>query len=209
MSKTSLSFSYYLTAVLLFVHTTIVLCLLMASVSAALGALPEKWHATMEVPVVLGHLIDNYPVEVLDPNYTVSKIESRNVTLKAKPINNSIHFQAFIYLFGALYVLLFTLIIYQLFKILSSIKSKLPFTLKNIDRVKYIGLCILIIPIFDYFSKGFIVSSLENKFKVENGFVDNSVAFDFELIFMALVVLALADIFIRGRELQNLEDLTV
>ena len=101
----------------------------------------------------------------------------------------------------------FQYILILLKNILIDVQQKTPFSIKNITRLKYMGIAYLVSSIVLSFVNGSLFSVIINTFDIFEANVNFSI--DFQSVFMGTLILILAYVFEYGALLQEDSDMTV
>ncbi len=101
----------------------------------------------------------------------------------------------------------FQFILIQLKKIITDVYNKIPFSDKNIKRLKYMGIAYLISSIVLPMVNGSLFVKVANTFNIFDATINFSI--NFQSVFIGLIILILAYVFEYGAALQEDIDLTV
>lgn len=101
----------------------------------------------------------------------------------------------------------FQFILIQLKKIITDVYNKIPFSDKNIKRLKYMGIAYLISSVVLPILNGSLFVKVANTFNIFDATINFSI--DFQSAFIGIIILILAYVFEYGASLQEDIDLTV
>ena len=104
-------------------------------------------------------------------------------------------------------LLFFQFILIQLKTIISDVSNKIPFSDKNIKRLKYMGIAYLVSSIVLPIVNGTLFVKIANTFNIFDATINFSI--DFQSVFIGIIILILAYVFEYGATLQEDIDLTV
>ena len=210
LQKISVDVSYWITKTIFFIAVLIVVYMLVMSLTALFGVMPEKFFATIELPLILENTAANYPVTELNEELMSKGIEIKHVELEVLPHDNRTA-QFLSYLHAAFYVSLISFILYRLLNFVSSVRSNDPFNGNNVKYIFQIGVTLLTLAVYDWLVRLITKISYAKYFVVNDARFAKVTVIDInlELVFCAMIIMVLAQAFKRGNELQELENLTV
>jgi uncharacterized membrane protein len=104
-------------------------------------------------------------------------------------------------------LLFFQFILIQLKQIITDVYNKIPFSDKNIIRLKYMGIAYLISSVVLSMVNGLLFVKIVNTFNIFDATINFSI--DFQSAFIGVIILILAYVFEYGAALQEDIDLTV
>ncbi|MBI1784550.1 DUF2975 domain-containing protein [Candidatus Sumerlaeota bacterium] len=108
-----------------------------------------------------------------------------------------------------LHVLMAAFIVYQLRAIFRSIAAKAPFHPSNAKRIRSIGLVVLGVQILGIFMNFGVMKHLKNTFEVSGLELHPQSSFNPGVVYLAMVLLVIAEVFRIGAELKAEQDLTI
>ena len=178
---------------------------------AFLNILPKYHDASFELPVHLENPITYYEVENLSDYLFAKRIEIKKANLEIGTRDKSWP-QGIGYLHAAVYLAFFFLILLYLSKILKSFEAKYPFTSRNPLFIRNIGFLSIGLGIYEFLIMLFVCRFFHDKFNLQHGKTLEFPSFwdlNLDAIFLGFILLALAQVFRQGEELQELESQTV
>ncbi len=104
-------------------------------------------------------------------------------------------------------LLFFQFILIQLKTIITDVSNKIPFSDKNVKRLKYMGIAYLISSIVLPIVNGTLFVTLAKTFNIFDATINFSI--DFQSVFIGIIILIIAYVFEYGAALQEDIDLTV
>ena len=123
------------------------------------------------------------------------------------PITVNFQNAALLFLLLAATLTIFLTITYQLKVIFSNLKQNNPFDEHNIQRIKNIGLILMLSAFFHFFFNIFIVHYLNTHFKVDS--VALTSKFNFSYLAIGMILIIVAEVFRRGASLEQENNLTI
>lgn len=211
MSKSIISFSHLISKIFLSINLLLVLIFGILFLTSLCGWIHDPIVPNIGFQFHLSDLTENYPVKILDSDFQAKGIQIKKAELEIESIKYKRMICVLGYLLAAAYFSFYVIILYWLSRILSSFNSSRPFTFQNVKRIRGIAATIFLGVMCEYFIYISIYFYFKNKFVIENaepnlpGITD----INWELIFVSLVIFALAEVFKRGSELEELEKLTI
>ncbi|MEL6256289.1 MAG: DUF2975 domain-containing protein, partial [Bacteroidota bacterium] len=147
----------------------------------------------------------------LDENFSIKYIEIQKANLEILPSERRWS-QGIGYLHGAFYLGIYFAILLFLGKIFKSFKNGEQFSINNPSHIRKIGFFAIGLGFYEYLIMVFVCVYFHDKFILLNG---STISFPslwevkYSAVFMGLILLALAEVFNQGWELQELESQTV
>ncbi|MEL6676183.1 MAG: DUF2975 domain-containing protein [Bacteroidota bacterium] len=203
--------AYGLSLVGFFLTALLVLYLGGMAAGAGMGMLPDKMVPTFELPITLSGLKDYYPVENLDPAFEAQKIEVKRAELEVLPSKGRQGLQALMYLYAALYVGCYGAILFFLSRTLQTFREEMPFPERNVWRLRWVGGIAILLSGLPWLMHTLVFRFLGEKFAFSQAYATPPSLADWDggVLFLGIVMLALAEAFRQGTLLQDLEELTV
>ena len=94
-------------------------------------------------------------------------------------------------------------------QLIRSVKKGDPFNMKNGNRLRWIGLSILIIGVFDFFHDILLNIFITPKLSFDSIIPESSIHFNLSLLLVAMVIIVIGEAFRIGAEMKEEQDLTV
>lgn len=211
MKKSLPNFLYYSSNLGMGFFGLVIPYVLFIALLAFTGQLPENFTAFFEVPVQLENPSSYYKPHSLDENFQVQYIEVKKANLEILVKERSWS-QSLGYIHAGIYLSFYFFILFFLGKIFKSFKDGESFSSKNPARIRKIGFLAISLGFYEYLIILFSCVYFHDKFELVNG---TTIAYPslweikYSAVFMGLIFLALAEVFNKGKELQELESQTV
>ena len=144
--------------------------LLIFSIGALIGLLPAHFKSTYELPIKLNNVEQFYKVTNLNSSYQGTHIEVKKANLEVLPKNPRLP-QFFAFLFAAIYIAMFSIILFLLARIIKDIHRDKPFSKSNPKRIKIVGVTVLIIGVMELLIKLIVSGLYHDKFEISNAHI--------------------------------------
>ena len=182
-----------------------VLVLVGALLARPLGAGPE-WEMGLNVPVSVRESPATVPTSWGPAQL---KLDDVRAELEFPIVQMPWWLFALIWMHAAVYFGLVLLSLYQLRRIFQSVRQGIPFDAGNAVRLRSLGMFLVALAVFNAVSEFVWALALRKEITNHRIAVETGLHIDMPFLFLALAVVALAEIFRRGAELEAEHSLVI
>ena len=167
-------------------------------------------NATWEIPLKIESELHPEKITHSDNAFIATKVEYDRVELEMLPTKNKSLTQGMIYLTGFGFSVISFLILFNLFQVLANLDTQ-TFIRENVQRVRRIGLLAIGFELYRFSLSLLLSLTIGPKIDIQGAEVVaiGWTNLDFNIIFLGIIILVIAEVFKQGYVLQEYENLTV
>jgi len=209
-NKTLATILYYTSILGASLISLLILYFLGIAFLAGIDKMPKSREASIEIPVRLHKLNENYPVTAAKGNLDKLRIEVNKATIEAVPQDYP-WWQFIFHIHAAIWVAFFLFVLIQIIQILENFKKGNPFPHKNALRFRRIAWAVIAFPFYNYLIRWSFDVGFADALKVTDATIIEYGLFDFDFftLFIGIMLLLLVEAFKSGAVLQEYENQTV